>query len=744
MDEQLDIFNSGMESFKFTKPIKVIELFAGYGSQMLAFEYLKVNAEHFKICEWAVPSILAYNLIHVRDFTDYSKEKEKEWLVDYLTERQISVDYNKPMTKEQIARKGEKWIRNVYNNIIATNDTVDVTKTHGNDFYLEDRNKYNVFMSYSFPCLTKDSLILTKDGYKEYKDLKVGEYVLTKSNTWQKIVKKFDNGIHKTYILNGMGFENICCTSNHKFYVREKTNKVFSEPIFKEVKNITKKDYFGIPVNTEEIPFYTNDKDFWYMIGYYLGDGWLSKRHYDVKLAANDKKLEKLLSHLKNFKYTINKEKTCYKVRFADKDAYMFIEKYLGSGANTKKVCGEILRMPKDLLASLLQGYLDSDGCIIGKNYQFSSINRALIYSISFIANKVYHCPTKIYKIKVKPPKLLCGREVNQSDWYMLRYKIDICKQDRAFYENGYIWYPFTSIKESVEEHVYNMEIENDHSYIVQGCISKNCQDLSLAGYGKGMEEGSGTRSSMLWEVGRILKEMKELNQLPDVLMMENVPQVCGSKNKSAFDKWLNVLESLGYASYYKILSATDFGIPQTRKRCFVISILGNESYQFPVGWKLDKCLKDMLEDEVDEKYFLSEKQMQNITLWNNTPNRMEKTEKEVAKTLTTFAGRNDYNCNYVKIEKVGETKNKAKFQTRTDVIGKNGSVPTLSATDYKHPILLGSYTPSGRSGKIYDIKSVSSTITTGNHGNVNAVGLPIKEAIDDVMETTKDEKGSD
>ena len=59
------------------------------------------------------------------------------------------------------------------------------------------------------PCITEDSLILTKDGYKEYKDLQIGEYVLTKSNTWQKIVKKFNTGVHKTYYLQGMGFENI-------------------------------------------------------------------------------------------------------------------------------------------------------------------------------------------------------------------------------------------------------------------------------------------------------------------------------------------------------------------------------------------------------------------------------------------------------------------------------------------------------------------------------------------------------
>lgn len=77
MNEQLDIFNSSGETFKFSKPIKVIELFSGYGSQMLAFKYLGASAEHFRICEWAVPSIKAYNLIHTRDFTDYSRERER-------------------------------------------------------------------------------------------------------------------------------------------------------------------------------------------------------------------------------------------------------------------------------------------------------------------------------------------------------------------------------------------------------------------------------------------------------------------------------------------------------------------------------------------------------------------------------------------------------------------------------------------------------------------------------------------
>lgn len=178
------------------------------------------------------------------------------------------------------------------------------------------------------------------------------------------------------------------------------------------------------------------------------------------------------------------------------------------------------------------------------------------------------------------------------------------------------------------------------------------CQDLSLAGKLGGMKEGSGTRSSMIWEVGRILTELKEEKQLPDVLLMENVPQVCGEKNKEDFNKWLNFLENLGYQSYYKILSATDYGIPQTRRRCFVVSLLGEYYYDFPGGFPLKLKLKDMLEDEVDDKYYLSKKMIGYIseTGTKNFSNNDCKINLNIARTLTTEqdkrAGTTNYICN--------------------------------------------------------------------------------------------------
>lgn len=122
------------------------------------------------------------------------------------------------------------------------------------------------------------------------------------------------------------------------------------------------------------------------------------------------------------------------------------------------------------------------------------------------------------------------------------------------------------------------------------------------------MKKGSNTRSGLLWEVERILLELREKDQLPQVLLMENVPDVIGNKNYADFMEWYSALEEMGYQSYYKILNAKNYGIPQNRERCFMVSILGKYSYQFPKRKALELRFKDVLEDDVDKKHHLSQK----------------------------------------------------------------------------------------------------------------------------------------
>lgn len=399
LGKQLDIFSTTLEQFKFTKPIRLIELFAGYGSQSLALDYLGADYESFRICEWAVNSILAYKELHFPDDkTDYSENLSDDEVKKQLLYYGISADYNKPMTKEQISRKSVKWSRDVYNAIKATHNLVDVSKVAGNSLTMKERERVQVMLTYSFPC-----------------------------------------------------------------------------------------------------------------------------------------------------------------------------------------------------------------------------------------------------------------------------------------------------------------------------------QDLSLAGKLCGMKEGSGTRSSMIWEVGRILTELKEEKQLPDVLIMENVPTVCGEKNKEDFNKWLNFLENLGYQSYYKIISATDYGIPQTRRRCFVVSLLGEYYYDFPGGFPLKLKLKDMLEDEVDEKYYLSKKMIDYIseTGTKNFSNNDCRINLNIARTLTTEPNKRAGTSNYICKELPKEFDlNKLKVNAKEYIksITNNIKDKNLKETIEKNELPIGEVRNLDTYNRI--TSELSQTLTLPNHNS--------------------------
>ena len=208
--------------------------------------------------------------------------------------------------------------------------------------------------------------------------------------------------------------------------------------------------------------------------------------------------------------------------------------------------------------------------------------------------------------------------------------------QVRTIYNNIKATHNLVNIQQVKGE---DLEIVDTDKYEYILSYSFPCQDLSLAGVRKGMSDTS-TRSGMLWEVERILTECKTK---PQILLMENVPQVHGEGNKEDFIKWQLRLEELGYSNYWQDLIATDYGIPQTRNRCFMISILGDYNYTFPKPIPLKLKLKDLLEDVVDEKYYLSDKQISDIQTWNayeKPLENMEKTDqKNISPTLTTRSG---------------------------------------------------------------------------------------------------------
>lgn len=154
---------------------------------------------------------------------------------------------------------------------------------------------------------------------------------------------------------------------------------------------------------------------------------------------------------------------------------------------------------------------------------------------------------------------------------------------------------------------------------------STPCQSISAAGLQHGFAEGSGTRSSIIWNVRDAVKIKR-----PKYLVLENVKAMVSKKFVPMFNLWQSELERLGYANFAQILNAKDFGVPQNRERIFLVSIrmdeleglAGNVRYHFPKPFPLKLRLKDVLEDEVDERYYLSDERVQ--SLFNNETDNSE------------------------------------------------------------------------------------------------------------------------
>ena len=160
------------------------------------------------------------------------------------------------------------------------------------------------------------------------------------------------------------------------------------------------------------------------------------------------------------------------------------------------------------------------------------------------------------------------------------------------------------------------------------------CQDISVAGKGAGIKEG--TRSGLLFEVERLLNVANEEGTLPKYLLLENVKNLVSKRFIADFNRWLDFLSSLGYTNYWQILNAKDYGIPQNRERVFCVSIRGEHvPYKFPEKQELKLRLRDMIDEVVDEKYYLKESTIRSIINSSfNSRRDSIKSGDEIANTL--------------------------------------------------------------------------------------------------------------
>lgn len=235
------------------------------------------------------------------------------------------------------------------------------------------------------------------------------------------------------------------------------------------------------------------------------------------------------------------------------------------------------------------------------------------------------------------------------------------------------------------------------------------CQDLSIAGQQKGISKD--TRSGLLLEVERLLLKAKENGTLPKYLLLENVKNLVGKKFIKDFERWLSFLNSLGYYSNWEVLNAKDYGIPQNRERVFVVSSLENMHYKFPNPVELKSKTKDLLEEKIDDKYYLSEKYLKCFSDMKNrngftrgerfNPRKLENCNTAFA--ITTRAGARPTD-NFI-IQK-GHGFNKGGI--------KENIVPALTKSSWQENNFIVNINPSGKgmNGNVYRT-NLSPTLTT-------------------------------
>lgn len=501
------------------------------------------------------------------------------------------------------------------------------------------------------PCFPKGTLVLTERGYKNIEDIKVGDKVLTHKNRYMPVDKVGHNLDKEIYELKAMGTLPILATPNHPFLVVTRTKKYknengeksyyyeFSEPYKKRLDELEKdKDFLCSPIlKTEENPYNLDEETCW-LLGRYVADGCCGKMYKSeaIIVTVGKNKEKEFEKHLLTYKYYKYKTKTnTFSYTIVDHKINDFIRKNdFGSIALNKNIPNLILNLPQKLLASFIEGYFAGDGCYIKKSnvYQATTISKKLANTLQLAIQKLYNVGCRIYFDKRPSKYIIEGRQVNQHDTYIIRFTKEITKQKKYYIDNNMILYPIKSVEnKNYKDTVYNIEVQKDHSYTIPSVYVGNCQDFSISGKTKGAiwhcddcgyeynpltvnynernlcphchsKNITKTRSSLIVEYLRFLREKK-----PKYFIYENVKNLTGKMFKESFNMFLNELKEYGYNVNYKVLNSKNFDIPQNRERVFVVGIRNdiNKKFDFPKGNNNYVKIKDILQDKVDEKYYI-------------------------------------------------------------------------------------------------------------------------------------------
>ena len=564
-----------------------------------------------------------------------------------------------------------------------------VTEQHyPNDIALGDVTKWKEWdidwssidlVSAGFPCFVAGSSVLTKEGYKNIEDIKMGDLVMTHTNQWREVVDLFHKKNH-VWTVKAQGVLLTETTEEHPYYVSEMSRingkRIFTEPDWVEVKDLTKNHFVCFPKIVGGGNPLNLTKDECYIIGRYIADGHTSKhkrtevgreaqRFYQVILSVGSHKIPDI-----NLKHTLHKHtENTHRMIFSNKRLTEIVENYCGCGAMNKHIHPDFLQLPLELLSEIVKGLLDGDGSEKDGVYKLTSVSKELVMSLNLAVMRLYGVVGNVTKTLRPSKTIICGREVNQKDTYTLSFTKEVRKQKKYHETDTHFLAPIKSVVKTEEvKDVYNIEVAFDNSYTVNNAVVHNCQAWSVAGKQLGDKD---ERGMLFWTTLDIIKTVLEHNPKAKFLM-ENV------KMKKDFEEYIthHTTEALGYVEKTLINSAlvsaqnrnryywTNFEVAQPEDRGILLKDIVE-------GDHID--LYNELENDIRNGKVVSEQKLNGISQTMSRALNNGKNPDQKANSLTA--------CAYKGMGTNGMTNVVVRATVQANAEHTyNGKVPTLTA----------------------------------------------------------------
>lgn len=524
--------------------MKFIDFFAGVGGFRRGMEL--AGHECVGFCEFDKFATASYISMHL--LTD----DQRKALEDIPIKKR-----QKEILKEEY-RNGE-WYAN------------DIRRVYAGDIPKAD------CWCFGFPCFAKGTYILTEKGYIPIEDVSVGDKVLTHKGRWRKVTATMHRDGARLWDVNGFGILPTRTTAEHPYYVTKP-----DQPMeFKKVEQLDDSWYSTMVLPDAESDGYS--KEMWWIIGRYLADGWRVERKDRpsggrIVFAISDDKRTEFEQRLREAKLhgTYTKERTCGKYHVCNNQLYEYLEKF-GKYAHGKRIPREALCLSREKAKYFFDGYMSGDGR--SDREEATSTSAALILGMCIIAQRLGKSVPAVYYTRRDEKCVIQGRECRQRDTYTFRIS---SKSVKGHYRARYVCRELYQPTESDDfGTVYNISVEEDNSYVANGAIVHNCQDISVAGKQAGFQ---GNRSSLFFRVMYLVGQLKEEDK-PTYLFIENVKNLLSVNGGWDFARLLIEMEQQGYDAEWQVLNSKDFGVPQNRERCFIIGHLRGRSTSkvFPI-----------------------------------------------------------------------------------------------------------------------------------------------------------------